>query len=225
MIIGNGMIAKAFKKYENSLRTVIFASGVSNSKETDEKNFNRERELLNNTLNRNSDKLFVYFSTCSIEDSSQQNSKYIIHKKKMEELIKTKSNSYYIFRLPQVVGKTHSPTLVNFLIDSITNSKFFYVQKNATRNLIDVDDVFIICDHIITNGLYLNSIVNIASPFNLKVIEIVSLIEEILNKKANFELIEQGVSQEINIDKIKFANYIFDKNYIKNILLKRISSI
>jgi len=224
MIVGNGMIAKAFSKYENSLEIIIFASGVSNSKETEEKNFNREMNLLKSTLNNHPDKLFVYFSTCSIEDDSQKDSKYIMHKKKMEELIKTKNNSYCIFRLPQVVGKTNSPTLVNFLIDSIANSKFFYVQENATRNLIDVDDVFTICDYIITNKLYLNSIVNIASPFNLKVLEIVSIIEEILKKKAHFELIKQGSSQKINIDKIKFSNHIFNNDYIKNILLKRMQN-
>jgi len=225
MIIGRGMLAKAFNGYKSREDVIIFASGVSNSKETDEKNFNREKKLLIDSINSHSDKLLVYFSTCSIEDKSQQNSQYIIHKKKMEELIKDKIKNYYIFRLPQVVGKTNSPTLVNFIMDAIANTKFFYIQKNATRNLIDVDDVFTICDYIICNKLYLNDIINIASPFNLKVLEIVSFIEKILNKKANVELVEQGCSQEINIDKIKFANNIFDENYIKNILFKRISNI
>lgn len=225
MIVGRGMLAKAFSKYNSISNIIVFASGVSNSKETKDNNFDRENNLLNDTISQNKDKLLIYFSTCSIEDKSQQNSPYIIHKKSMEKQIQAKCKKYYIFRLPQVVGKTNSPTLVNFLIDTIDSDSFFYIQKHATRNLIDADDVFIICDNLIDKQKYINKITNVASPFNIKVTEIVYLIEKLLNKKAKFKLTEQGSEQKINIDKIKFISRdIFDEKYLKNILLKRINN-
>ena len=39
MVIGNGMIANAFKQYENDDEVIIFASGVSNSKENNDSEF------------------------------------------------------------------------------------------------------------------------------------------------------------------------------------------
>ena len=226
MIIGNGMLAKAFKIYEQNPDVVIFASGVSNSKETEISAFNREKKLLIDTIDNNQDRLLIYFSTCSIEDESQKKSFYMAHKKDMEGLIKRKFKQYYIFRLPQVVGKTNSPTLVNFLVDAIENNQPFNIQENASRNLIDVDDVFTICDKIINEKRYINEIVNIASPFNVRVIDIVNIIENILNKKAKFKFIDQGSAQNINIDKIKFISKdIFNEQYLRNILLKRIENV
>ena len=45
MIIGQGMLAKRFEKYDND-NIVIFASGVSNSRETSKIMFEKERKLL-----------------------------------------------------------------------------------------------------------------------------------------------------------------------------------
>ena len=45
MIIGNGLIATGFKKFNHS-NIVILASGVSNSLETDIFQFNKEREVI-----------------------------------------------------------------------------------------------------------------------------------------------------------------------------------
>ncbi|MEO7119531.1 MAG: hypothetical protein ABIY62_00460 [Ginsengibacter sp.] len=42
MVIGNGMIANRFISYKNNDDVIIFASGVSNSKDTIEENFLRE---------------------------------------------------------------------------------------------------------------------------------------------------------------------------------------
>ena len=48
MVVGNGLLGMSFllsSENDNESR-VIFASGVSNSKETDIKEFNREKELI-----------------------------------------------------------------------------------------------------------------------------------------------------------------------------------
>ncbi|MFQ6310265.1 hypothetical protein [Lysobacter capsici] len=87
MIVGNGLIAEAFKaRYEHDRTVVIFASGVSNSSETSEQAFLRERRLLLETL-RTAEGKFVYFSTCSLTDADRQATPYAVHKLEMESLV------------------------------------------------------------------------------------------------------------------------------------------
>ena len=87
MVIGNGMIANRFMNYKNDKDIIIFASGVSNSKDTIEQNFLREFKLLNQTIKDNPGNTFVYFSTCSIQDNDLASSPYVIHKKKLKNLL------------------------------------------------------------------------------------------------------------------------------------------
>lgn len=218
MIIGNGLLAQAFEYYLDADSILVFASGVSNSKETNFKEFDREKKLLEEAVISNNSKLFVYFSTCSIEDVSQKNSLYIQHKKNMEDIVKDKCFQYYIFRLPQVVGIGKSPTLINFFVDSIYNNKSLTIYEKATRNLISVKDVFKISKIIIENNYYLNSIVNIATPFNIPVIKIVNILEKLLNRQVNCEIIDLGVEQAINISDLESIGIKFDDNYVEEIL-------
>lgn len=219
MIIGNGMLAKAFSLYTNNHNIVIFASGVSNSKESDPDEFKREKNLLCKELMLNKDKLFIYFSTCSIIDASTTQSFYVSHKILMENLVK-EHPKYYIFRLPQVVGITKSPTLVNFLTNSIVMKQSFHLQNKAVRNLIDVEDVVKITNKIIEKNIYLNETTNIASPYNYSVLKIVSILENIIGEKAYYELIQAGEEQKINIEKIKNLQYNFQDNYVFEVLEK-----
>lgn len=104
MIIGKGLIASQF--YEVDREDIIFfASGVSNSSETRKEEFYREQNLIEETIRLNSDKLFIYFSTCSIYDSSKYNSPYVLHKLHMEEVIKESAPKYLILRISNAVGK------------------------------------------------------------------------------------------------------------------------
>jgi hypothetical protein len=63
LIIGNGLIASAFKKNKD---VIIFASGVSKSQEVRCAEFFRERKLLVDALQLK--KYIVYFGTCSVND-------------------------------------------------------------------------------------------------------------------------------------------------------------
>lgn len=52
MIIGNGLLAKTFNKEKKFFKnTIIFASGLANSKNTNKKEFKREKKLLKKFLN------------------------------------------------------------------------------------------------------------------------------------------------------------------------------
>lgn len=223
MIVGNGLIAKAFHdNYVNNDDVLIFASGVSNSSNTDPNEFLREKNLLASFLSEK--KKITYFSTCSIEDSSLINSAYVLHKLEMEQMVKS-VNDYLIFRLPQLAGKTDNPnTLLNFLYYNIKNQKNIKIYRNASRNIIDIDDVQKIVSYIINENLINNSIVNIASPFNELVENLVTNFEVILRKKAIVELINKHSNYKIDSDlSRKYANMtgvIFDENYVFSVLNK-----
>ncbi len=62
MIIGNGLIANLFKNNDEE-KVIFFASGVSNSLETDKSAFLREENLIRKTLEENPENAFIYFST------------------------------------------------------------------------------------------------------------------------------------------------------------------
>src|SRR5438552_2923806 len=163
MVIGRGMVAKRFESYQNDGQFLIFASGVSNSKNRIGEEYSRELDLLESSIRTNTDKILVYFSTCSLYDPEEKESPYIIHKKQVENIIKAHCRQFYIFRVSNVVGRSDNPnTVLNFFVYHIRNKINFDLWSNASRNLIDIDDMYKIVDHILKQRLYLNQVVNVA---------------------------------------------------------------
>lgn len=228
MIIGNGMMAKAFELYKNRDDICVFASGVSFSRETNDSVFCREIDLLNSVIKNYGDKKIIYFSTCSIEDPVLLGNQYIAHKRQIESLLeeyqRTSGLQYYIFRLPQVVGNTKNETIISFFKKKIMQGETISIWAKSTRNLIDVDDVFKIVDYCITRKLFENSVVNIATPFYLSPLQIVLYLEKIMNKKALYKIIDEGASYHIDISKITphiiSSGVFFDKEYPFRVLQK-----
>jgi nucleoside-diphosphate-sugar epimerase len=180
MIIGNGLIANSFLDISRN-DVLIFASGVSDSKENRTPQFNREKNLLLTTISENKDKKFIYFSTCDFYDS-KKSSKYINHKFESETLIKENCENWIIFRVSQIIGRGNVNNLLfNFFLN-IQNEKIINLYSSFERNLIGITDVkFIVMKYI---DICNNEIVNIANPKNIKVKEIVQIIEKNLNKKS-----------------------------------------
>jgi len=224
VIVGRGMLANAFSDFKNDNKILVFASGVSNSLETRINEFEKEFILLENIITENKEKIFIYFSTCSIDDLTQSNTLYIEHKLKIEKYIRNSCKKYYIFRLSQVVGVTKNSTLIQYLVDKINNEEEFDIWKSSTRNLIDVEDVFKIAEFYIDNEKLSNNIINIASPYNINIIEIVQLLEKILSKKSKNRLIEKGQVNNIDISVIKpylpEMGMLFKKEYTSDLLKK-----
>lgn len=224
MVIGNGLIAKAFKQsFQKDQNILFFASGVSNSNENRSSEFEREKNLLIKSLEIYRDQTFIYFSSCDVY--STDHSKYFSHKLNMENLVKTKAKKYYIFRLPQVVGKTkNTNTLIGFLYSKIQNDSEFVLWKNARRNLIDVDDVVSIVKCIVFKKLEMNSTMNIAAPIDYSVEEIVFAFENLLNKRTSFTLEDKGSAIRVDTTNLNhiFAELkmTFSKNYLDNLLKK-----
>lgn len=224
MVVGNGMIAKAFSRYVSDGRLILFASGISNSQATDVREFDREQALLGSVIAEHGSRLLVYISTCSIEDKDVCRSPYVRHKLKMEQMISGSVATYLILRLPQVVGTSNNPhTLVNYLHDRIVRGDRFTIWRNAIRYLIDVEDVARITEHIIDHTAIRNTAVNIASqPYAIP--DIVSVLEKIAGKRAQCDIIDKGSKYEIDC---AFSSQIaaklnirFDESYLETTLKK-----
>lgn len=225
MVIGSGMIAKRFSSYADDHKRLVFASGVSHSLAIKEEEFKREENLLKHSIRENPGKTLVYFSTCSIYDPSLLNSAYVLHKLKMEELIKDNAFSYIIFRVSNPVGTTNNHyTVINYFVEHIVSQSFFTVWQYASRNLVDIDDMYTICHHIIQNDQSLNKVINVANPVNYPVTAIIEAIEIHVNKKGHFELAEKGNSPLIDTSQIQplFSqlHIEFSQHYLPK-LLKR----
>ena len=225
MVVGNGLVAKAFYKYKDSAELVLFCSGVSDSTCREPAEFKREADLLASTIAGNPDKKIVYFSTCSIEDPSIRDSLYVAHKQGMEKMLATLANSYRIFRLSNLVGYTaNKVTVLNFLFNAIKSGSHFNLWQNSSRNIIDIDDVSPIVSRALETGLADNSLVNIANTISYDVPFIVRNIESFLGRKGNYTLQDFGARYSISTEAIKpiiFELGIdFREGYLQNLLHK-----
>ena len=202
MIVGNGLIANLFKN-EDRENVVFFASGVSNSLETDKSAFLREENLIRKTIKENPNKIFIYFSTCSIYDSSKNGSSYVNHKLKMEQIVEELANQFLILRVSNAVGKGGNPNLLmNYLVNAFHQEKEITVHTLATRNLIDADDIKNITLELIDQGR-LNQIINVAYLENFSTSEILEILEKFFSKNAKTELHKSGQTYKISIPEVE----------------------
>lgn len=223
MIIGNGLIASLFANNDKE-NCIFFASGVSNSLETSDEAFLREEDLIKSTITKAPDKIFIYFSTCSIYDSSKTESQYVLHKLKMEQLIKSSCEKFLILRVSNAVGNGGNPNLLmNYLIRSVNNNETINVHTKATRNLIDAEDIRNITFQLIERHER-NKIINVAYIQNYAIIEILEIIERFYNKKIKLNLIKDGSGYDINVPDVEEyfkKNRLADKeSYLCRILEK-----
>ncbi len=225
MVLGNGLIASRFKTYSTLNEYIIFASGVSNSKSLDLLEYEREIKLLDSIFSNLGENILVYFSTCSIYDLEESESLYVQHKLQIEKLIQEKAANFYIFRISNLAGNTTNPnTILNYLYYHIANKINFNLWINASRNIIDIDDMYKIADYILQKRILSNQIINIANPQNNKVAEIILEFESVLNLKANYIKAFKGNEFSINISMIlqtiKESNVLFGEKYLRNIIRK-----
>jgi len=222
MVVGKGSLGSIFfDEFHNNDEVVIFASGVSDSTEDKEENFNREKKLLRETIENNGEKKIVYFSSIFV---GFKETKYYTHKLEMEDLISNTCKNFLIIRLPQVVGeKGNQKNIVNFFTKCLLEGEKTIIFSDSWRAIIDVNDVFNISKELIFNCE--NKIIKFSNIETVKVIELYKKISKIINKKENFELIDftENIpninnSKEV-VDIIKKLN-ITSENYTDKILTK-----
>lgn len=217
MIIGNGIMANALKSHDKE-NVVFFASGVSNSLEKEASQFRREISLLKSVISQNRDKKFIYFSTCSIYDPTKTESPYVIHKLTIEKLITELCKDFIIFRIGNAVGRGGNPnTLINFLKNSILCGNTLTLHNNARRVLIGTDDIAFFIDQYMKD--FKNEIVNLAYPYQYSLPEILSPMENHLERKADYVAIEEGSFYDIKFNRFTedFFSKIPPNEYLKKL--------
>lgn len=225
MIIGNGLVARAFEAYRNDEKVLIFASGVSDSKNSTAEGFERETRLLTQAINDNKGKILVYFGTTSVDDPDLTNSAYVQHKLLMEKLIQDAGINFHIFRLPNLAGFSNNPnTVLNFLYKCVDEEKPFDLWVQSERNIIDIGDVYKTAHYIIKQADFTNNILNIANTKNYPVRYIVGCIEALCVKKARYREVAKGSAFNISLagtaDIYALLGIVFNDDYLPGILQK-----
>ena len=158
MIIGHGDIACVLKDRRD---LIFFASGLSNSKEKKESQYQPEKDLL---LSQDRAKHLVYFGSLCIFYS---NSRYAKHKRQMEELVKKNFPHYTILRMGNITWGKNPHTLINYLRAQAQKGKRLKI-KNVYRYLVDKKELL----HWLAMIPSFNSEMNITGQ-RFKVVEIV----------------------------------------------------
>jgi hypothetical protein len=224
MVVGSGMLAKAFSPFARDSRVVIFASGVSDSSETSADAFQREKDLLLQTRAAHADALLVYFSTCSVHDPDRRDTPYVRHKLELEALLASSSQPWLVLRLPLALGTGHrGRTLGCFLYDRITRNEPFEVWAGSTRYPIDVEDAFRIATRLIADRSNWNRVIEVALRA-FPVLEFVRVMESITGKKADFTLIDKGEHYPLHCPEVeRLAGELhldFSEAYLERVLRK-----
>lgn len=130
MIVGNGDIAKVLKDRDGF---IFFASGVSNSRETDENEYQREERLL---ISQDQSKHLVYFSSLAVFSS---NIRYIKHKRSMEKIVKNYFKHYTIVRIGNIDWGKNPNTIINYLRNQKKKGETMEIQ-DTYRYIVDKDE-------------------------------------------------------------------------------------
>lgn len=196
------MMAKAFAAFRDRSDMVVFASGVSNSLETDPAAFKRERELLQEVRKRHPGALLVYFGTCSVDDPERRDTPYVQHKMGMEALLGASQGAWLVLRIPLAIGRNAgSQTLAQFLHERIAHGEPFEIWEGAARYPIDVDDALRIGGRLINDPAMWRRCINVALR-QFPVLDFVRVLEEIVGRKANYLLVRKGQRYELDCPEI-----------------------
>jgi nucleoside-diphosphate-sugar epimerase len=103
--------------------------------------------------------------------------------------------------------------------------KQFRVFRNAYRCLIDVEDVARITLVALREKIGLGSILNVSSEPQVLALDIVNWLEETLNTKGHYDIIDtESDWEEIDLSMAKnllgSGDIIFESSYWKSVLMK-----
>ncbi len=184
MIVGNGFIASSLRDVPGC---ILYAAGVSNPTCTDEAEFKRDLERLENGLSLPG--RFVYVSTASEADSP-----YVKFKRHAEQLVLERGNSV-VARVPTVAGKSQNPhTLLNWLWHRISRGERFSLWPTAKRNILHVREVARRLEEIAKCDV--EGIVTLRHDKDYQAIQIVRAMEALAEKRAVFDADDLPKQQE-----------------------------
>ncbi len=125
-IVGDGDIGSLLREKElGRSDRIYFVSGVSNSREIRESEYQREKDLL---LEQDIDLRLVYISSLSV---FYKENRYTQHKKEMEELIKYEFAQWTILRLGNITWGDNPNTLINYLKNKVDSGEPIELQDTT----------------------------------------------------------------------------------------------
>lgn len=139
MIIGNGNIARVLKDRDD---LIFFASGVSDSMCTNQKEYDREFDLIKA---QDKNMHIVYFSNLGIY---YKNDMYTNHKIKIEEFIRDNFISYTIVRIEVCEWVKNKTTILNVFKEKIRKNEEIEIM-DTTRYVLSLDEFLYWLDLII----------------------------------------------------------------------------
>jgi UDP-2-acetamido-2,6-beta-L-arabino-hexul-4-ose reductase len=172
MILGNGDIASVLNDRDG---VIFFASGVSNSQCTDEKQFERERDLFMEIFLKygNYGYSLFYFSSLSI---FLKDTPYTRHKMKMEQLVKTSYPNHSIIRIGNITWGKNPNTFINYFRTCI-EADIPYFVKDEYKYLIGEKELLTLTDNLPLSGKNELSVTG-------KIVKVQDVVNELLNEKA-----------------------------------------
>jgi len=201
VIVGNGLIAKAVESC-NTGDVILFASGVSNSVDPIQADFDREEKLLLGHLGF--EKRFIYFSTVSIEDPDSNSKPYIQHKIRMENLVKANSDNYLILRLPNMASvRGNANTLFPYFYQALMENRKVVIKSSAYRYLLTEQQLNAMLSQLLLENIQ-NRTVNCIHGEPFLVEEIYQMLAQHLEIKMEYEIKEGGLPYRID------SNYQFN---------------
>jgi nucleoside-diphosphate-sugar epimerase len=226
-IKGNGLIGSALYQHAASFHRAnlcVIAAGVSNSKCTDLKEFQREESMINHSIDsalRHQQRL-LYISTYSVHDKSLASTPYVQFRMKNEGRIIQASPENAILRLTNIVGSQGNPTnILNFLHNAVSNNHHIKAWRQAQRNFVDVKDVGKFIEWALESD-QCKGILELVHPDTYSIPRTIELLEEHLNKSANVSWVNSSENEfERNILSQKFFSSLqsqTEDGYFKNIL-------
>lgn len=156
MILGTGLVARAFKCFHSDLpsHAVVIARGVSDSLETRDGAYEREWKSLQEVVAiAPPNAQFVYFSTSKLDTPLQPDDRRYFHEKRAMEqwLLSSCGERALVVRLPQLVGSGgHPSNAFNYLWRSVCAEEPFVMYAGGERReLLNVSEVApAVCAHL-----------------------------------------------------------------------------
>jgi dTDP-4-dehydrorhamnose reductase len=209
MIIGRGLLAKALREIDQE-SYLFYVNGISNSVIENIQENNFEMNEIMAIAKKNYGKTFVYFSTIQLNSKENYKRPYVIHKIKMEEVVKRLFPDYVIIRTSNIIGKNpwNTHTLFNYLYNSLKEEKKISVIESASRNILDVDHFIKLTNHYLIYYKKEPTTVNIVNSVSYPMFEIVSAFEKIFQSRFTKD------NSEIKIAKFE-APCLFSAKLIK----------
>jgi hypothetical protein len=166
-IIGHGAIAEALHDLPPT-DLLYFASGVANSREIRESEYDRERALL---LSQPIDRHIVYFS--SLCTFFEPDTRYSKHKMEMEDLVRNNFFGWTIVRIGNISWGQNPNQLVPFIRERLSKGEDFPIYDQQ-RHLLERDEFLYWTSLIPTDR---NCEMNITGR-NMRIVDIVEEIKQ-----------------------------------------------